>query len=87
VLAARLGESGPSPQARKLFDNVAKRVRLWKDVAPYYPDQTRGIPKSSESRGTEAVLNALVLARPDRSATTRARPWPTCGTCRCAPAS
>jgi squalene-hopene/tetraprenyl-beta-curcumene cyclase len=68
VLAARLGESGPSPQARKLFDNVAKRVRLWKDVAPYYPDQTRGIPKSSESRGTEAVLNALVLATRDRAA-------------------
>jgi squalene-hopene/tetraprenyl-beta-curcumene cyclase len=68
ALAAKLGETGPSPQARKLFDNVARRVRLWKDVAPYYPDQTRGIPKSSESRGTEAVLNALVLSTRDRAA-------------------
>ena len=68
VLAAKLGETGPSPQARRLFDNVAKRVRLWNEVAPYYPDQTRGIPKSSESRGTEAVLNALVLSTRDAAA-------------------
>jgi squalene-hopene/tetraprenyl-beta-curcumene cyclase len=70
VLQAKLGEPGPSPQARKLFDNVAKRVRLWNEVAPFYPDQTRGIPKSSESRGTESVLNALVLSARDAAAGT-----------------
>src|SRR5205823_6137536 len=37
----------------------------WKEVAPFYPDQLRGIPKTSESRGTEAILNALVLANRD----------------------
>jgi squalene-hopene/tetraprenyl-beta-curcumene cyclase len=42
-------------------------VRLWKDVDPFYPDQLRGIPKTSESRGTEAVLNALILATRDAS--------------------
>ena len=65
ALRQALGESGPSAAERKLHANVAKRVSMWRDVAPFYPDQTRGIPKSSESRGTEAVLNALVLAARD----------------------
>jgi hypothetical protein len=47
--------------------HVEKRVRMWREVEPFYPDQTRGLPKSSESRGTEAVLNALVLAARDAS--------------------
>ncbi len=50
-----------------MLANVVKRVRMWKDVEPFYPDQTRGLPKSSESRGTEAILNAVVLAAHDRS--------------------
>jgi hypothetical protein len=53
---------------RILFENVTKRVRLWKEVEPFYPDQTRGLPKSSESRGTESVLNAVILATRDASA-------------------
>lgn len=60
-----LHESSPSSQQRKLYDVVVKRVGLWNDVAPWYPDQTRGLPKSSESRGTESVMNALVLATRD----------------------
>ncbi|HEV8216585.1 MAG TPA: hypothetical protein VGP95_12140, partial [Gemmatimonadaceae bacterium] len=32
---------------------------------PFYPDQTTGLPKTSESRGTESVLNALILSRRD----------------------
>jgi squalene-hopene/tetraprenyl-beta-curcumene cyclase len=48
-----------------MVDDVIKRVRLWREVEPFYPDQTRGLPKTSESRGTEAVLNALVLATRD----------------------
>jgi squalene-hopene/tetraprenyl-beta-curcumene cyclase len=36
-------------------------------VEPFYPDQTRGLPKTSESRGTESVLNAVVLATRDAS--------------------
>jgi squalene-hopene/tetraprenyl-beta-curcumene cyclase len=38
---------------------------MWRDVEPFYPDQTVGLPKTSESRGTESVLNALVLATRD----------------------
>jgi squalene-hopene/tetraprenyl-beta-curcumene cyclase len=48
-----------------MLENITTRVRLWKDVAPFYDDQSRGLPKTSESRGTEAILNALVLARYD----------------------
>jgi len=48
-----------------MLDNVVKRVTNWRDVEPFYPDQTRGLPKTSESRGTESVLNALILATRD----------------------
>jgi len=65
ALRQALGETGPSPSEIKLVDNVAQRVRLWNEVEPFYPDQTRGLPKTSESRGTEAVLNALILASRD----------------------
>jgi squalene-hopene/tetraprenyl-beta-curcumene cyclase len=65
ALRRPLGEQARSPQENRLVDNVVKRVTMWKDVAPFYPDQTRGIPKSSESRGTEAVLNALVVSGRD----------------------
>lgn len=65
ALAEALGETGPSAASHRLFENVATRVRLWREVEPWYPDQTRGLPKSSESRGTESVLNALVLATRD----------------------
>lgn len=47
---------------RRLLDNVTKRVRLWKEVEPYYSDQA---DKAAESRGTEAVLNGLILANHD----------------------
>jgi len=36
-------------------------VQMWKDVEPFYPDQTSGLPKTSESRGTESILDALLL--------------------------
>jgi hypothetical protein len=52
---------------RIMLANVTKRVKLWNEVEPFYPDQTRGLPKSSESRGTESVLNAVVLATRDVS--------------------
>ena len=65
-----LNERAPSPNETRLFENVVTRVRMWRDVEPFYPDQTRGIPKTAESRGTEAVLNALILvSRDSRSGT------------------
>lgn len=68
VLGAALGETAPSPVEQKVLDNTLKRVRMWNQVAPFYPDESRGFPKTSESRGTESVLNALVLAARDASA-------------------
>jgi squalene-hopene/tetraprenyl-beta-curcumene cyclase len=61
-LRTALAEQGPSANERKLLENVTKRVRLWKDVAPFYTDHGY---KAAESRGTEAVLNALILASYD----------------------
>jgi squalene-hopene/tetraprenyl-beta-curcumene cyclase len=65
ALHAVLEEKVPSAPERMMLANVVKRVQLWKEVEPFYPDQTRGLPKTSESRGTESVLNALVLATRD----------------------
>lgn len=65
ALRPRLNERAPSANETKLIGNVVQRVRAWRDVAPYYPDQTRGLPKTAESRGTEAILNAVILARRD----------------------
>ena len=68
ALRGALAEHDVAAPERRMLDNVVKRVRLWKDVEPFYPDQTRGLPKTSESRGTEAVMNALILATRDANA-------------------
>jgi squalene-hopene/tetraprenyl-beta-curcumene cyclase len=60
-LRVALGEQAASPNEQKLLDNLTKRVRNWKDMEPFYPDQTSGLPKTSESRGTESIINSLVL--------------------------
>ena len=65
ALRAALAEHDVAAPERRMLDNVAKRVRMWRDVEPFYPDQTRGLPKTSESRGTEAILNVLLLAGRD----------------------
>jgi squalene-hopene/tetraprenyl-beta-curcumene cyclase len=67
ALRRALGERGPSLNERRLLENVSKRVRLWKEVAPFYTDADRGAYKTVESRGTESVLNALILASNDAS--------------------
>ena len=67
ALRKALAEQGLSANEQKLLDNVTKRVRLWKEVEPFYKDADRGAYKSVESRGTESVLNALILASHDAS--------------------
>jgi squalene-hopene/tetraprenyl-beta-curcumene cyclase len=62
ALREPLAEGAPSDDERRLLDNVTTRVRLWKEVGPYYGD---GSSRAAESRGTEAVLNALILASHD----------------------
>jgi squalene-hopene/tetraprenyl-beta-curcumene cyclase len=65
ALRKALAEETPSVNERRLLENVTKRVRLWKEVAPFYSDADRGVHKTVESRGTESVLNALILASHD----------------------
>jgi len=65
ALRSALREADVAAPERAMLSNVLKRVQMWKDVEPFYPDQTRGLPKSSESRGTESILNALILATRD----------------------
>jgi squalene-hopene/tetraprenyl-beta-curcumene cyclase len=67
ALRTALAERVPSVTERKLLANVSKRVRMWNEVQPFYPDETRGVPKTAESRGTESILNALILASYDAS--------------------
>lgn len=65
MLRKALAEQGPSANERALLDSVTKRVRLWNEIAPFYSDADRGEYKTVESRGTESVLNALILASND----------------------
>lgn len=51
-----LTKASPSAEEGSLIADVTKRVHLWNDVAPYYTRQP------NRSRGTEAVLNALILS-------------------------
>jgi squalene-hopene/tetraprenyl-beta-curcumene cyclase len=62
ALRGALAEQAPSAIERKLLDNVTKRVRLWNEVEPFYADKNKGDPKTDESRGTESILNAVILA-------------------------
>ena len=70
ALRGLLNESAPSAAEDKIVGNLLTRARQWHDVEPWYPDQTRGIPKTSESRAIESVMNALVLSRRDAAAGT-----------------
>jgi hypothetical protein len=65
ALRGALGERQPSAAETRIFDNLLTRARSWRDVEPFYPDQTRGLPKTSESRAIEAVMNAVVLSQRD----------------------
>jgi squalene-hopene/tetraprenyl-beta-curcumene cyclase len=66
ALRAALGENALSANERKLLDNVVKRVRLWNEVEPFYTGGGYDAQKGDESRGTEAVVNALILATYDK---------------------
>ncbi len=60
ALRKTLAEGGLSVDESKLVDNVSKRVKLWSDIGSFY-----GGENAARSRGTESVLNALILASYD----------------------
>jgi len=61
-LRGSLGEEMPSGPEHVMLNNVLRRVTMWNQVGPYYANNPKGPTKTPESRGTEAVLNALILS-------------------------
>ena len=61
-LGASLDNKEMPVAQQQALQYVRKRVSLWSEVQPYYSDAKSGPGKSRESRSTESVLNALVLA-------------------------
>ncbi len=66
VLRQQMGVQTMAAPEQVMFDNVARRVAIWNEVEPFYKDGNAGPGKSIESRSTEAVLNALILASYDQ---------------------
>jgi squalene-hopene/tetraprenyl-beta-curcumene cyclase len=64
-LRGALAEKGPSPDEERLIEDVVKRVRNWKTIEPYYRNSEDQPHQSEQSRGTESVLNALILSNQD----------------------
>ena len=70
ALSAKLGEKGPVSGEQKLINSVRKRVENWESIVTDSKSETACLPfysgdRKASSIGTEAVLNALVLARND----------------------
>jgi squalene-hopene/tetraprenyl-beta-curcumene cyclase len=58
-----------TPEAEQaMLDSIRKRVRMWKDVLPFYSDAVYGTGKEIESRNAESVLNAVILTSYDTQA-------------------
>lgn len=57
-----LDQSGPSLEEQALFKDVSNRVRNWTTEQPYYDSSQK---QAQDSRGTESVLNALILSSRD----------------------
>jgi squalene-hopene/tetraprenyl-beta-curcumene cyclase len=62
-----LTESATTPAGQVMLASVEKRVGDWAEMAPFYSDEKYGKGKAAESRATEAVLNAVILASYDRA--------------------
>jgi squalene-hopene/tetraprenyl-beta-curcumene cyclase len=61
-LHTALGETAPTEQEHVLLNNVLRRVTLWDQVQPFYPNSKTGPTLATDSRATEAVLNAVILS-------------------------
>ena len=64
VLRKVMHVSAPAPQEVKLLDDTTRRVNTYDTHQVLYAFNER---RQTESRGTEAVLNALILASADRA--------------------
>ncbi len=65
-LEPALGEDAPTAQEHILLNNVLRRVTLWNQVQPFYPNSQTGPTLAADSRSTESVINTLILASYDQ---------------------
>jgi squalene-hopene/tetraprenyl-beta-curcumene cyclase len=70
ALRSALAQPAISSDERKILENVQKRVLLWDALEPFYSNEKVGPMKTPQSRGTESVLNALILASYETQDTT-----------------
>jgi hypothetical protein len=68
ALGSELREQTTPEAEQAMLDSVRKRVRMWKDVLPFYSDAVYGTGKEIESRNAESVLNAVILTSYDTRA-------------------
>jgi squalene-hopene/tetraprenyl-beta-curcumene cyclase len=62
VLRGLPTDAQTSSAENKIIEDVTKRVRLWNSVESYYGDKDDAAGNGPGSRGTEAVLSAVILA-------------------------
>jgi squalene-hopene/tetraprenyl-beta-curcumene cyclase len=65
-LRKSLGETTPTEQEQVMLNNVLRRVTMWNEVQPFYPNSKTGPTLATDSRATEVVLNALILSTYDQ---------------------
>lgn len=64
-LGTRLDDGSQAAPAKKLFDDIRRRVKAWDEAKPWYGFSPE---KAEQSRGTEAVINAFLLTASDTAA-------------------
>ena len=57
-------ETAPTVAEGRLLSNLEHRVNDWSEMQPYYSEAV-GVGKAAQSRSTESVLNAVILASYD----------------------
>ncbi len=65
-LRGPLGEDAPTEQEHVMLNNVLRRVTLWNQVQPFYPNSKDGPTLAPDSRATESVINAVILSAYDQ---------------------
>ena len=65
AVGVSLRESALPSQETRLVQDVTKRTELWNQTGPYYASKPGAPNLTTQSRGTESVINALVLAAHD----------------------
>jgi squalene-hopene/tetraprenyl-beta-curcumene cyclase len=65
ALGGQLGEQGAPEPEQVMLDSIDKRVANWTEMAPFYSDAGYGAGKAAQSRSTESVINAVILASYD----------------------